>query len=91
MGQTEFIECTRLSNEHVLRFEIDDNELYTSVFLCQYRGFLKRMCIAIKYLFGYKCKDGHWDCTIINPKDVDRLITLLLEYKVLIQKPRDNS
>ncbi len=79
--KSEFFECTCMSDEHTLRFTLDDTELYTSVFLHQYRSFFKRVWIAIKYTFGYKCKDGHWDCTILKPEDCDRLIIMLQEYK----------
>ncbi len=72
-----------MSNEHVLRFELDDHDLYTSVFLCQYRSFFKRVWVAVKYVFGYKCKHGHWDCTMLRPEDADRLIGMLNDYKRL--------
>lgn len=86
--RTEFFECVCLSNEHTIRFELDvtdsnNVELYTSVFLNQYRSFLVRLWVAIKYLFKYKCKEGHWDCTIIKLEDTDRLISLLKDYKRL--------
>jgi len=88
MNQTEFFECSCMSDEHTIRFKLDvydpdDIELYTSVFLNQYRGFFGKLWIAVKYLFGYKCKYGHWDCTILKLEDVDRLITLLQKYKQL--------
>lgn len=86
--QTEFFECVCMTDEHTIRFQLDatdpDNvELYTSVFLNQYHGFFGRLWIAIKYLFGYKCKYGHWDCTMLKLEDADRLIALLNNYKQL--------
>lgn len=86
--QIEFFECVCGMDEHTLRFKLDaydpeDVELYTSVFLNQYRSFFGRLWIAIKYLFGYKCRHGHWDCTIIKLEDADRLIALLENYKRL--------
>lgn len=85
---TEFFECVCGADEHTLRFKLDaydpkDVELYTSVFLNHYRSFFKRLWVAIKYLFGYKCRDGHWDCTMLKLEDADRLIKLLEEYKRL--------
>lgn len=87
-SQTEFFECDCISDEHTLKFKLDahdptDVELYTSVFLNQYRGFFSRLWVAIKYVFGYKCKYGHWDCTILRLEDADRLIALLQKYKQL--------
>lgn len=86
--QSEYFECVCGTDEHTLRFKLDthdpnDVELYTSVFLNQYRGFFKRLWIAVKYLFGYKCKYGHWDCTMIKLEDADRLIKLLESYERL--------
>ncbi len=62
MGRTEFFECVCMTEEHtiIFRLDTDDIDLYTSVFLNQYRGFFGRLWIAIRYLFGYKCMDGHW-------------------------------
>lgn len=80
--QTEFFECICGSEAHTLRFQLDDDvELYTSVFLNQYRGFFGRLWIAIKYLFGYKCRYGHWDCTMLKLEDADRLIALFKNYQ----------
>lgn len=87
-SQTEFLDCMCDSEAHVLRFKLDthdpdDVELYTSVFLNQYRGFFHRLWIAVKYLFGYKCRHGHWDCTVLKVEDANRLISLLHKYKAL--------
>jgi hypothetical protein len=54
-----------------------ENELYTEIYLCQYRNFLKRIWIAIKYILGYKCKWGHFDCFVFKNEDVSKLQTLL--------------
>jgi hypothetical protein len=47
-------------------YDPEDNELYTSVFLNQYQNVFKRVWIALKYVFGYRCKYGHWDCFIMR-------------------------
>lgn len=95
-SRTEFFECVCTTDEHTIKFKLDtygpDNiELYTSVFLSQYHGFLGRLWIAIKYLFGYKCKYGHWDCTMLKLKDADRLIELLQQYKELSAKGKSQK
>lgn len=83
----EYFECSCFSEEHTLRFTLypaeEDSppDLFTSVFLNQHRGFFRRLWIAFRYLFGYKCRYGHWDCFLLNPKDVDRMILLLQAYK----------
>ena len=71
--------CACHSDEHTLKFGYDpeDNELYTSVFLNHYQNVFKRVWIALKYVFGYKCKYGHWDCFIMRAEDGERLKSLL--------------
>jgi len=82
---TEFFECQCCSDEHTLKFYLSDYqydeknryiELYTSVFLNEYKGIFRRFWIAIKYIFGYKCKYGHWDCFIMKPEDTDKFINI---------------
>jgi hypothetical protein len=77
-----FIECDCGSEEHTLRFTIDaeSDTIYTSVYLHQWRHWWKRMWIAIKYVFGYKCKYGHWDCTSMGYEQVEELKSCLLKY-----------
>ena len=87
--KVEFFECSCHSNEHTLQFILDPGnkieppEMYASIFLNQYRNIFKRAWIAFKYVFGYKCKYGHWDCFLMKNKDATRMINLLKEYKTL--------
>lgn len=76
---TEFFECACFSDEHTLKFSYDpdSDEIYTSVFLHQYRNVFKRTWVALKYVFGYQCKYGQWDCFIMQPEDASRLRLLL--------------
>lgn len=55
----------------------EDNSVYSTVFLNQYHGFFKRVWVALKYIFGYKCRYGHFDCFIMRPEDAYRLKTIL--------------
>jgi len=77
--KSEFFECQCHSDEHTLKFtwNEEDNEIYTSVFLDDYRNFFQRVKVAAKYIFGYKCKYGHWDCFVLKPEDAGRLKELL--------------
>ena len=88
MNFTSFFECVCSTEEHTIRFKLEDYgdnnaTLYVSIFLDQYYGFFGRIWIAMKYIFGYKCKDGHWDCIMMKAEDADRLIELLKTYKKL--------
>jgi len=76
---TEYFECACGGDEHTLRFIIDkeDKRLYTSVFLNDYQSIWKRVWIAIKYIFGYKCQYGHWDYWIMRYEDIPRMREML--------------
>jgi len=80
---TEYFECSCYSDEHTLRFilDLEENELYTTIYLNQYNSFFKRVWIAIKYILGYKCKFGHWDCWILKLEDTKRMINMLQKIK----------
>ena len=85
--KSEHFECSCRSNEHTIIFrffddKVDDlKELYLSVYLNQYRNIFKRIWIAIKYVFGYKCKYGHWDCWTMVEDDCKRMKVLLEKFE----------
>jgi len=82
INDSVFIECECYSEEHTLKYNIDveDQTIYTSVFLNQYLSWYDRAWIALKYLFGYKCIYGHFDCTLMGPEKIDQLKKLLKSY-----------
>ena len=94
---TEFFECACYSSEHTLKFTFDienyDEEktptIYTTIFLNQYRNIFKRIWVAIRYVFGYRCKYGDWDCWLLRSEDVDRLIGMLNEYKAVEEENKN--
>jgi hypothetical protein len=81
---SQWLECACHTDEHTLRFSYipdpDYPEVYLSIFMDEW-GFWKRLWIGIKYVFGYKCKYGHFGCWTLREKDLDRLIGLLEAYK----------
>ena len=72
---TYFYECACGSDEHTIRFTLNkaEKEVYLSVFLNQYRPWWKRVYVAIRYIFGYKCRYGHWDNWLMDENDAVRL------------------
>lgn len=81
--ENHYLECHCHSPEHTLVFHFDENEpneLYAHVFLNP-DPFFKRIWNSIKYIFGYKCRYGHFDEFILNPKDAKKLINLLERVK----------
>lgn len=65
----EYVECNCSCEYHTLRFTWDPDpecpEVYVSVFLNPYFGFFRRLWLAIKYIFGFKSKYGHFDETVL--------------------------
>ena len=82
--RTEFFECECHSDEHTCKFTLDqeDGSLTLSIFLRQWRGIFKRIWIALKYILGYKCKYGHFDCIEFQKEDYQRLSELLDEWEM---------
>lgn len=80
----KYIECACTSTDHVIRFAYDKyhKEIFTEVQLYQYNSLIKRMWLAFKYVLGFQCKYGHWDCTILGPNQVEELLKLLLTFKI---------
>jgi len=89
---SHFFECSCSSDEHTIRFTIDDEdgEIYTSVFLNQYRTWWETVWVGIKYIFGYKCQYGHWDCWIMDPNDAVRLRDMCDEF-IKKQEEKNNG
>ena len=87
--KTYHYNCTCLSADHSIRFIVWDDdispEMYLDVQLIQYRNVFQRIWAAIKYVCGYQCTYGHWDCWTLDNKDVDGLQLMLDEYKKLIK------
>lgn len=82
LDDTYYFECDCGSSEHTIRFTLDkeDPTIYTSVFLNQYRSLWERVWVALKYVFGYKCRYGHWDCWSMRDSDARKLRDMCDDY-----------
>lgn len=87
MLQSELFECVCYSDEHALKFILDPEEpsLCISIFLHK-RNVFVRIWLAIKYVCGYKCKYGFWDCWELRREDTERLRCLLEKYLALTER-----
>ncbi len=81
----QYFECDCNSEEHTIRFTWFEDEkdpdfahYYMSTTLHQYRSIWKRLWIALKYIFGYECVYGHWDCTSLSKEQSRKLAEFLL-------------
>ena len=76
-------ECHSTEHQLVVRYDPDEeyHNLYIDVHLITYENIFKRIWISLKYIFGYKCRYGHWDEFIFNKNDAERLIEILNKIK----------
>lgn len=89
---TEHYVCQCGADEHTLRFTLDvdsgDPCIYTSIYLNDWRPWWKRAWIGIKYIFGYSCQYGHWDCWMMCYQDAERLRSMLDRYLEMKENTR---
>jgi hypothetical protein len=72
-----YIACSCHSAEHTARIIDDGEDLYLEVQLCQTSNILRRIYLAFRYILGYTCRYGHWDCTIIDEAEGKKLMHFL--------------
>lgn len=68
-------ECHSVEHQVVFRYDDEDDEVYMNIYLNK-PSFLKRL----KYLFGYKCRFGHWDEVIIHKDKFRKAIEKITEH-----------
>lgn len=89
MDAPEYFDCRCHSPEHTLRMWLDDDPgdpcVYISVFLAE-DPWYRRVWTGIKYIFGYKCRYGHFDEFLLRDDDLDRFISLLERAKGIPKK-----
>jgi len=49
-------------------------ELTFNLQLSPYLGFFKRIWVAIRYVFGFDYRRGHWNCCMVNEKHARMII-----------------
>ncbi len=81
-----FFECGCHSSEDILKFDLckeeDHKEIYLSVFLDN-GPWWERLWLGLKYIFGYKCKYGHFNCWTMNEEDAQRLKKMVEDFERL--------
>jgi hypothetical protein len=95
MGSTtmnDYFECTCSSKEHTFCVTSEQSkdeyppELFFHFQLIHLGNFLERFKTAVKYLFGYKCRYGHWDVINLSEDDTNRLTILLHQHRARLNK-----
>ena len=78
--------CECLSPEHqiIFRYFKDPSdswpEMYMSVHLGYWEGFLHRLWVGLRYAFGYRSKYGHFDEVVMGVPTVRRLHKYIEEF-----------
>ena len=79
----EYIGCECKSPEHnfLLTLDQDDKTLILTIFLANNYPWYIRVLKAIKYVFGYKCRYGHFDEMIVDSSNSTKLFELMKKFK----------
>lgn len=79
----EIFNCECYSPEHTfnLFFDKEKGDLYLEVFLSTRKPWYERIWPAIKYIFGYRQKYGHFDECIINKDKSIQLYEIVKKFK----------
>lgn len=73
------IKCDCHSPEHQLTVykDSEDNEVWLEIHLITYKNFFKRLWVGLKYAFGYKCRYGNFDTTLLSKESCEKLSKFL--------------
>jgi hypothetical protein len=74
----EYFECQCNADEHRIVFDIDEDGIFLSIFL-EAGPWWMRLAAGIKYIFGVKSRYGHFECWLLQEKDEQRLLNLLID------------
>jgi hypothetical protein len=76
---TFICECHSLDHQVSFWYDEEYDQLYCEPHLTTSNNFFDRVCIATRYIFGYKSTYGAWDSTIFKTKDMVALRQFLEE------------
>lgn len=75
MEKTEVLLCSCFSAEHqiLIHHWSEEQEVILSYHLNSSVGFWSRLRRGLRYIFGYKCRYGHWDEIVLDPHHIPQL------------------
>jgi hypothetical protein len=94
--ENHYVTCSCQSSQHIIKFcfienYAEENDVcWVDIQMIQWRSFWKRIYVAIKYIFGYEEKYGHWDCTQLSRDEVEKL-KKFLDRAILNLDEKNNS
>ncbi len=84
-----FLACECSDISHILRFSFFANEedaynqlIYIHVLLHPGNGFIKRLQLAFKYIFGYQSKYGHFNEVLLGKPQIEELKTFVFDWEM---------
>jgi hypothetical protein len=72
-------ECSSVEHQIVFNYDEENERVYCSIHLVEL-PFWKRLKNGLKYIFGYKCKYGHFDEFVLakyNIKQLNKVVYFL--------------
>jgi hypothetical protein len=77
-NNTNILICDCTSREHqiIIEYDPEDNLTYCHIHLVKF-SFFKRLKNGFKYIFGYKCRYGHFEEFIFKPQHVKTIYEML--------------
>jgi len=81
LEERELIICECGLTEHQFLLALyeweDEVEVYMEPHLATYRNFFERVWAAIRYVFGYRCKYGEFDCVVLGEGQLQQMLNFI--------------
>jgi len=68
-------DCSSVEHQIVISYNLEDGTAYCSIHLSSV-GFFRRVLNAFKYVFGYKCKYGHFEEFVLSKEHSKKISEL---------------
>ena len=86
-------ECGLTEHQFVLTlWDWGDNvEVFMEPHLSTYRNFFERVWAAIRYVFGYRCKYGEFDCVSLERKQLIQIVDFVEDALAYMEQKGEES
>ena len=99
IDRKEYFECQCQQENHMFRVDVHSEDMghnigsYKELYILTqaniFQPFWKRFKVAFLHILGKRQSNHYWDSTLLRGKDVDRLISILEDYKKIDAKEFD--
>lgn len=88
----EYYQCSCFSDEHMVKVILyKEDKMLSLIIALRKFNFWNRIIPAIKYLFGYECKYGHFDDFLFQPDDITSFRKVLEEAEKIIKHDSEKT